>query len=284
MLSLVAFAPCSMQSPIRSEAALLRRGRAVLCCEQEDAWRARLARATVRSAELEVEQSRMSAIFSAAAEGRVTDEAATLESLRAIGGPRSDRYGEITPRGFAVLGSRIRLGAQDTFADLGSGIGKACVQSVAQFGVRSAIGVEYSPARHARALASLESVPASVTRRVALHCGDCAARSAWAPSGSLSSATVVWTCSALFDDVLMQRLARRLAESQVHTVATIRRFPGGMPGFCESEPVHCEMSWTAAQASPEQARWASDESDGALVHIYVRRTGADSQPLAHAGG
>eukprot|EP00966_Prymnesium_polylepis_P126154 2917093-Prymnesium_polylepis.1 len=69
----------------------------------------------------------------------------------------------------------------------------------------------------------------------------------------------------------MQRLARRLAESQVHTVATIRRFPRGMPGFCESEPVHCEMSWTAARASPEKAQWSPEELDGALVHIYVRQ-------------
>eukprot|EP00966_Prymnesium_polylepis_P241670 5588653-Prymnesium_polylepis.1 len=108
--------------PIHS--ALFRRGRAVVrCCEQEeDAWRARLASATLRGAELELEHSRMSNIFSAAAEWRVTDEAATLESLRAIGGPNADRYGEITPRGFAALGRRIQLGSEDTFADLGSGI------------------------------------------------------------------------------------------------------------------------------------------------------------------
>ena len=54
----------------------------VRCCEQEeDAWRARLASATLRGAELELEHSRMSNIFSAAAEWRVTDEAATDKKL-----------------------------------------------------------------------------------------------------------------------------------------------------------------------------------------------------------
>ena len=51
------------------------------------------------------------------------------EELRSVGGIRADRYGEITPKGFAALGRRLRLGPGDTFADCGSGTGMAVTQA-----------------------------------------------------------------------------------------------------------------------------------------------------------
>lgn len=244
----------------------------VLCDRQRSdaTWRAQLETSTSRDESVEKESARLSAIFSAAAEGRVSDPGDTLAEMRAIGGHRCDRYGEITPRGFTSLGNRLRLGPADVFADLGSGIGKAVVQSVAQFGAQSAVGVELSPARHSRALAALEAVPVDVASRVRLHCGDCAAQSTW-EGGPLSDASVVWMCSALFSDALMDRIAHRLTASRVRTVATLRRFPHGVVGYREDarcEP--CEMSWTASQESPDATRWKWGEDDGAPVYVYER--------------
>ena len=97
------------------------------------------------------ETARLNAIFSACAQGRSIAKDEEL-AIRAIGGNLAARYGEITPRGFRTLAARLEIGERDIFADLGSGVGKACHQAVQEYNVRAACGVELSKTRHDRAV------------------------------------------------------------------------------------------------------------------------------------
>mmetsp|Transcript_73519 Transcript_73519/g.163341 ORF Transcript_73519/g.163341 Transcript_73519/m.163341 type:complete len:88 (+) Transcript_73519:1-264(+) len=78
-------------------------------------------------------------------------------------------------------------------------------------------------------------------------------------------------CSELFNDALMARLASRISGSEhVRAVATLRPFPNGLHSYHqELRPERCEMSWTAAMASPKGAG-SLTQNLGAPVHIYVR--------------
>ena len=83
----------------------------------------------------------------AALAGRCTtaDEDAAIE---AVGGPDAALYGELTALGFRALAVRLGLGADDIFADCGSGLGKLVVQAVSEFGTRRGCGVEFAASRH----------------------------------------------------------------------------------------------------------------------------------------
>ena len=64
---------------------------------------------------------------------------------------------------------------------------------------------------------------------------------------------------------------RREGSSDVRSVATLRRFPGGLAGYRESSPpVRCEMSWTAALTNPAAFGMSPDEREGAMVYIYEK--------------
>ena len=216
------------------------------------------------------EVSRLNAIFEACGKGRQISREET-ELIRGTGGYRADRYGEITPKGFRALGRRLSLGPGDAFADCGSGLGMAVTQAVVDFNVSTATGVELSDTRHLTAIKELALQPDAVSSRVYLRCGDCADGLEWSPGGALHAASVVWACSELFNNDLMNRLARRISGSEsVRAVATLRRFPGGLDGFRRQVlPEMCEMSWTAALSNPG-ALGIHDEHGGAPVHIYVR--------------
>ena len=143
--------------------------------------------------------------------------------------------------------------------------GRAVRQAAEQYGVASAVGVELSPTRHERAVASLRDCP-WLTPRVNFAQGDCAGDAAWAPGGLLAHVTDVWLCSLLFDATLMGRLAARIeASGTIERVATLKPFPDGLRGFAEDEDVEpCDMSWTAKLIVLEGEPHASP------VHIYQR--------------
>ena len=172
-------------------------------------------------------RKRRSRILKAAAEelpGLTFEDIATW--VREAGGEDLTlTYGEITPAGFRTLAHRLRLGAPDVFADLGSGHGKAVVQAVAEMGVRAGVGVEIAPPRHERAVALRATLPAAEADRITFVLGDCADTATWT-TGPLAEATAVYVASLLFDKPLLERVAARLAAApQLRTVATPRRFP-----------------------------------------------------------
>ena len=216
------------------------------------------------------EVARLKLVYAAAQEGHVLSQTERV-AIRAVSGGQADHYGEITPKGFAEVGLRMGLTGTDCFADLGSGTGKVVLQSVADFGCRSAVGVEFAESRHQVAAEALSKLPGN--QNIVFRCADCAAADEWAPGGSLADASAVYISSVLFSDELMGRLGGRLAASSARVVATLRRFPGGLDGYSieRRRAVSHEMSWTASQDWPGVDRAAGDVYDpitGVPVHIY----------------
>ena len=229
-------------------------------------------RREARAAEL----VRLKAIHAAAGKGFVTTDAENA-AIRLVGGARSDQYGEITPKGFSELGRRLELACGDVFADLGSGTGRSVVQSVIEFDCSRALGIELAASRHAVAVRGLEEDQVEARTRVSFVCGDLAGKELWSSGGALEAVTVVWTCSLLFSDELMARLARRISGSEsVRAVATLKRFPSGSLHGFEVERTRAllhEMSWTAAQDWPGVDRCVGDIHDqptGSPVWVYWR--------------
>lgn len=167
-------------------------------------------------------------------------------ALERAGGPTAHTYGEMTPLGFRQLAARLGLSSTDVFVDCGSGTGRLVLQAAKEYGVRRAIGVELSSSRHDVARDLLAAASASIvtareksgakpTRDAArLLCADCAAPRLWTAAdtsgggsrargkrssddAALVGATVVFTCSIVFDESLMGRLVR--AHRRHHTAA-----------------------------------------------------------------
>ncbi len=205
-------------------------------------------------------------------DGRVSDiEAAAVART---GGPKAATYGEITPKGFASLATRLELGPTRHFADLGSGCGRAVLQAAEQYGVASACGIELSPSRHARALKAREAAPPSVASRVTFVHADMLAADVWDATGPLAGVTDVYLSSLCFSAEAVSAVGRRLSASRsVRRVASLRRFAAGLEGFDEvGEPEPCEMSWSVGLlVAGAEAAW---EHQGVPVHVY-RRVGAE---------
>jgi SAM-dependent methyltransferase len=215
-------------------------------------------------------------------------------ALQQVGGDGAHHYGDMTRLGFRTLGARIELCADDVFVDCGSGTGRAVLQAAREYDVQRAFGVELSKSRHRLAQAALAAARKEVSSRSVFLCGDCADPKLWQHGEPLAGATVVFTCSVMFSEELMARLARCIeACPSVRLVATLKRFPptapsgsegecpSGLRGFREAPPPEtCETSWMAPRSidSPPGL-----QNPGSSVYIYVRerRKGARRGMSSH---
>ena len=214
----------------------------------------------------------LDAVQEAVRQGRCTDQAEEAE-IEAVGGAEASTYGEVTPLGFRTMATRLGLGAADTFADLGSGLGRCVLQAASEFHVHRAIGVEMALSRHSLAEELLEGASSSAAaERVTFVHGDCADEAVW--QDHLADVSAVYVSNLLFDDALNARLARRLeAAASVRAVASLRPFEGGNAalggGFTEETPrdLLVETSWRA----PEELQQAGTLApSGSLVYVYRR--------------
>jgi len=234
-------------------------------CLQGD--RGHMAQHTAECASARAEQDRIDTIARGVDEGKIDDSESA--QIAALAGPRAATYGEITSKGFSKLARRLGIGPSDRFADLGSGIGRTVVQAVTEFDVAASYGVEISPTRHARARAGKQALNAVDRERIGFGLVDCCESSEWAEGGGLHDATVVWACSTMFGDPLMERIGELVAANgRVRTIATLKRFPGGITGFTEQRPPEqCEISWTVSLATDMDL---SNSPPGMPVYIYCR--------------
>ena len=205
--------------------------------------------------------------------------------MQRVGGQGAHNYGDITRLGFRTLGARIELCSSDIFVDCGSGTGRVVLQAAREYGVKRAIGIECSRSRHQIAFEASGAARENLRTRSTFICADCADHQLWTIGGALADATVVFTCSVMFSDALMSRLARCIEESPtVRVVATLKRFPTsteietvteaeekwphGLRGFREVLPPEtCETSWMAPRSVDHPM---AAISPGSNVYIYVR--------------
>ena len=223
----------------------------------------------IAMATLTLASRRLEIIRSNVDQGRCCSQS-EMDAITALGGPMAETYGEITADGMKALAARVLMGPSDSFADLGSGCGRAVLQALTNFDVASACGIELAESRHELALQALAALPAEQASRARFLCGDCAAADAWQSGGALADATVVYVASLCFGDELMQRLSERLVESpRVRTVATLKPFAGGLGGgfVAVDPPEACEMSWTALRPNEH-----GDGDTTQPVYLYARYT------------
>lgn len=168
---------------------------------------------------------------------------ALLETCRAIlddsptgyAAPRAERawidascgkgaavYGEVTHDGALRLFQALRLGPDDVFYDLGSGIGTLPLLAAVATPVGRAVGVELSSYRHGVAAQNLARLAATtnVDRRVELRLGDLRFT-------DIADATVIFAGATLFPDPLLRALCRRVETdaTRLHTLVCTRELP-----------------------------------------------------------
>lgn len=117
-------------------------------------------------------------------------------------------YGEITFDGFATLLKDLKLTGHDVFYDLGSGVGKVCVQ-VALTTPAHAIGIELSSSRASKAEKVRQEllIAGDLKKKNKLKFIECNITDA-----SLKNATVIFLCSTCFSKELMQKITEKIAK------------------------------------------------------------------------
>ena len=149
-------------------------------------------------------------------------------------------YGEITPEALGQLIDYFKLAQQDVFFDLGSGVGKVCVQ-VALTTPATAIGIELSPARYQMAQQAKEAL---MSRKILTKANKLQFYEQNILDADLSKGTVFFTCSTCFSDALMQTLTQKIASSGKHVrVATLRQLPENQY-FALDKVFNLKMTWS----------------------------------------
>ena len=180
-------------------------------------------------------------------------------------------YGEVSVHGFRGVARRMQLGAEDSFYDLGSGVGKSVAQAWLEFGVRESRGVELAAERHAAAVAAVAEILKRATGgtaggnagvfcggRVELTCGDIL-------DADLSQTTAVWCANVCFAPDFDARIARKLAQQpRLRAIAVIKDFAEGVEGFEYGGAEEFDMSWS------QECRAQGLSGGGGLVHFYFR--------------
>lgn len=144
---------------------------------------------------------------------------------------QEDTYGELSPAGAQTLFHHptIKLGPQDVFYDLGSGLARLVAEAAVIGGAKKAVGVELSESRHDFACKGIRNVAeairssapsASVGKQLEVRCGDVTA-------ADVHDATVVYVANLCYREELTARIGDRLASNLPHgaRVAALREFP-----------------------------------------------------------
>lgn len=154
-------------------------------------------------------------------------------------------YGEITTESVAQLLNNLKLTSKDIFYDLGSGVGKVCVQ-VALTTPAQAVGVELSPTRYQGAQLIKEEL---IKRNILINSNKLKFIEQNITDADLSPATVILLCSTCFSDELMQTLTNKMAQkcSSGLRVLTLKDLPAHEK-FTLLQTYELPMSWS--QGSP----------------------------------
>jgi SAM-dependent methyltransferase len=144
-------------------------------------------------------------------------------------------YGEILFSSLQTLLYELNLTKDDTFYDLGSGVGKACMQ-VALVTPARAVGVELSPSRTAKAREALKRVENSYHIKSKVEFKE-----ENITDVTMKKSAVVFTCSACFPDKLLNDIAEKCKKTPgMVRVLSLKALPGLTPVKVYKLP----MTWT----------------------------------------
>lgn len=153
-------------------------------------------------------------------------------------------YGEITFEGLTTLLRDLKLTEKDVFYDLGSGVGKVCVQ-VALTTPAAAIGGELSTDR---------VLKAEQVCQILIKNGDLKNKKklrfieANILAMNLKDATVIFICSTCFSKELMQQLTTKMAKLKNGLrVLTLKELAPN-PAFKLINTYHVPMTWSNRSA------------------------------------
>lgn len=155
-------------------------------------------------------------------------------------------YGEILFKSMSKLLAAAPLNAQDSFLDLGSGLGKVILQVFLQSPVREAYGVEIIPGLHEQAMAAGQRMQQDLPhffageRKLSFIQGDFL-QLPW------PRATTVLIGSPCFGPSILNKLGERInADSAIHTVLSLRPL-GTLQRLPFRKALRVECSWDSAQ-------------------------------------
>ncbi|KAF4665816.1 hypothetical protein FOZ61_010497 [Perkinsus olseni] len=172
----------------------------------------------------------------------------------------SPTYGEITSTGVAYLfGAMLPPREEEHFVDLGSGMGRLCLQAWLQFGhqLASVTGVELSRVRHSRAVAaSLELVKTeSIRGRWMLESGPVNLVVGDMLRLPLHDKTFIYCANLTFSAEILQRLTRKiLRESPIGTRVVSMR---SLIDSAVVQPMECPLAPRGIPQPPPSPKLAS---------------------------
>ncbi len=164
------------------------------------------------------------------------------DKQRVLATRSSPTYGEILPHATTELAQELKLGPDDTFYDLGSGLGKVVLQLAMSVPLAGCFGLELVRNRHRIA----SNMLARVREQGLLLAAACEFHRANFMSAPLDDATVVYTCSTAFSAEFMNELAAHLARLPVGLRWVSTRGVQPNPWFEVETALWLDMSWRRA--------------------------------------
>lgn len=145
-------------------------------------------------------------------------------------------YGEILFPSLQALLNDLNLTKDDTFYDLGSGVGKACIQA-ALVTPAKVIGIELSPTRVAKAREALKRIETNYHIKPKVEF-----REENISDVVLKKSAVVFTCSSCYPEKLLNDIAEKCSKT-LGTVRVLSLKP--LPGLTPIKVYQLPMTWTS---------------------------------------
>lgn len=148
-------------------------------------------------------------------------------------------YGEINFQSLNKLLNHLKLGNNDVFYDLGSGVGKVVIQTALTSPIKKSIGVELSLVRYEDAKKALK-IATQFDQTLPSRCRFVNADML---TVDLSDASVVYTCSTAFSEQFMKKITSYLASfKQPFRLVSLQDLPD-TKHFTLIERLKLNMSW-----------------------------------------
>ncbi len=152
-------------------------------------------------------------------------------------------YGEILPEGLAKLYQFVKLTVEDSFVDLGSGIGKAVLQSYLSTQMAASYGVEIDKARHELAVEALQELKQSAPNLFANQSKLIEFHNTNITDFDFNLASIVYCNATCFGPNLMGVISDKINNSRsVRAVMSTCRIEG-LVNLTQENIVDIEVSW-----------------------------------------